>query len=60
MKVFLPPLHMKLGLIKCIVKAMAETNSKGFQYLSKSFLNISPANLKRQLRGTSNPRNSGR
>jgi hypothetical protein len=28
------------------VKAMAKTNSKGFQYLSKKFLNISTAKLK--------------
>ena len=28
MKIFLPPLHMKLGLIKCLVKAMAKTIQK--------------------------------
>jgi len=43
--IFLPPLHMKPGLIKCLVKAMAKTNSKGFQYLSKRFPNISTGEL---------------
>jgi hypothetical protein len=46
MKIFLPPLHIKPWLIKCLVKAMAKTNSKGFQYLSKKFPNISTAQLK--------------
>jgi hypothetical protein len=30
-KIFLPLFHIELGLIKCLVKAMAKTNSKGFQ-----------------------------
>jgi hypothetical protein len=34
MKTFVPPLYIKLRLIKYLVKAMAKTNSKGFQYLS--------------------------
>jgi len=29
-KIFLPSLHIKLDLIKCLVKAMAKTNSKRF------------------------------
>jgi transposase len=45
MKVFLPPLHIKPGLIKCLVKAMAKTNLKGFQYLSKKSPNISTGEL---------------
>ena len=44
-KTFLPPLHIKLELIKCLVKAMGKTNSKGFQYLSNKFLNISTEEL---------------
>jgi len=46
MKIFLSFLHVKLWLIKCLVKAMAKTHSKGFQYLSKKFPNISTAKLK--------------
>jgi len=45
MKIFLPPLHIKPGLIKFLVKAMAKTNSKEFQYLSKNFPNISTGEL---------------
>jgi hypothetical protein len=37
MKIFLPPRHIKLELIKCLVKAMVKTNSKGFKYLSNMF-----------------------
>ncbi len=29
-KVFLPPLHSKLGLMKIFVKAMGKTNSRGY------------------------------
>jgi hypothetical protein len=39
MKIFLPPPHINLELIKCLVKAMAKTNSKGFKYLSNKFPN---------------------
>jgi adenosine deaminase len=46
MKIFLSPLHIELRLIKCLVKTVAKTHSKGFQYLSKKFPNISIANLK--------------
>jgi hypothetical protein len=46
MKIFLPPLHIKLGMISGLVKAMAKTNSKGFQYRSKKFPNTSTAKLK--------------
>ncbi|KAL4149662.1 hypothetical protein QTP88_003554 [Uroleucon formosanum] len=34
--IFLPPLHIKLGLIKNFVKAMGKTNSEGFQYKAMS------------------------
>jgi hypothetical protein len=37
LKIFLPPPHVKLGLIWYFVKAVAKTNSEGFQYLSKTF-----------------------
>ena len=46
MKISLPLFHIELGLIKCLVKAIAKTNSKGFQYKSKKFPNISTAKLK--------------
>jgi hypothetical protein len=43
MEIFLLPLHIKLGLIKCLVKA---DKLKGFQYPSKKCANISTAKLK--------------
>ncbi len=36
-KIYLPPLHIKLGLIKNFVKATGKVNSEEFQYLSKKF-----------------------
>ena len=45
-KIFLPPLHIKLGLAKNLVKAMAKSNSNGFQYITRKFPNISDAKLK--------------
>ena len=45
-KIYLPPLHIKLGLMKNFVKAMAKTNSLGFQYLCKKFPKLSEAKLK--------------
>ena len=45
-KVFLPPLHIKLGLINCIVKTMGKTKSQGFQYLRDKFPRLSEAKLK--------------
>ncbi|KAL4125789.1 hypothetical protein QTP88_010029 [Uroleucon formosanum] len=44
--IFLPPLHIKLGLIKNFVKAMGKTNSEGFQYLKEKFPKVSAAKLK--------------
>jgi hypothetical protein len=46
MNIFLPPRHIKLDLIKCLVKIMAKRNSKGFKYLSNKFPNINTARLK--------------
>jgi hypothetical protein len=46
MEIFLHPLQIKHGLIKCLAKAMAKINSKGFQYLNKKFPKISTAKLK--------------
>jgi hypothetical protein len=45
MKIFIPPLHIKLQFIKCLVKAMAKKNSKGLQYLSNKCPKISTAEL---------------
>ena len=45
MKISLSAFHIEFGLIKCLVKAVAKTNSKGFQYKSKKFLNIGTAKL---------------
>jgi hypothetical protein len=43
-KVLLPPLHIKLGLMKNFVKGM-DKNGKGFQYLKEKFPKISNAKL---------------
>ena len=45
-KIFLPPLHIKLGLAKNLVKATAKSNSSGFKYITRKFSNISDAKLK--------------
>ena len=45
-KIFLPPLHIKLGLMKNFVKALGKTESVGFQYLVKNFPKIIAAKLK--------------
>lgn len=44
-KIFLPPLHIKLGLMKNFVKAMNK-DGKGFQYLKTKFPRISETKLK--------------
>ena len=36
-KVLMPPLHIKLGLMKNFVKAMAKQNSNDLKFLCKSF-----------------------
>ncbi|XP_066463509.1 uncharacterized protein [Eleutherodactylus coqui] len=45
-KIFLPPLHIKLGLMKNFVKAMGKPESAGFQFLVEKFPKISAAKLK--------------
>lgn len=45
LKIYLPPLHIKLGLMKNFVKAMNKSGD-GFQYLQKKFPRISDAKIK--------------
>src|SRR5277367_5893311 len=45
-KIFLRPLHIKLGLMKNLIKAMGKANFRGFQYLADKFPRVSPAKLK--------------
>lgn len=45
-KIFLPPLHIKLKLTECLVKAMADTITQELQYVSKKSPNITTANWK--------------
>lgn len=45
-RIFLPPLHIKLGLMKNFVKAMGKVNSRGFQYLAEKFPKLSDAKVK--------------
>ncbi|UYV61157.1 hypothetical protein LAZ67_1003618 [Cordylochernes scorpioides] len=42
---YLPPLHIKLGLMKNLVKAM-DRNASGFAYLKQKFSSISEAKIK--------------
>ena len=44
-KILLPPLHIKLGLMKNFVKAMDKTGS-GFMYLSRKFPRMTEAKIK--------------
>lgn len=44
-KILLPPLHIKLGLMKNLVKAM-DKNGPAFLYLSKKFPRLSEAKIK--------------
>lgn len=44
-KILLPPLHIKLGLMKNFVKAM-DKNGKGFQYIRGKFPGLSDAKVK--------------
>lgn len=44
-KILLPPLHIKLGLIKQLVKAMKAKNSVAFAYLSEKFPKLSDAKI---------------
>ena len=45
-KVLMPPLHIKLGLMKNFVKAMAKQKSSGFEFRCKKFPKLSQAKLK--------------
>jgi hypothetical protein len=47
-KIYLPPLHIKLALIKIFVKVM-DKESKGFTYLRKKLPKISKANMKERI-----------
>jgi len=44
-KIYLPPLHIKLGLMKNFVKSIDKT-SRGFEYVRNEFPNVSDANIK--------------
>lgn len=44
--IILPPLHIKLGLIKQLVKALKQRDSKAFKYLSRKFPKLSEAKIK--------------
>ena len=44
-KIYLPPLHIKLSLMKNVLKGMAKTG-RGFQYLRNKFPNVSDAKIK--------------
>lgn len=44
-KILLPPLHIKLGLMKNFVKAM-DRSGRGFQYLKEKFPKLSEAKIK--------------
>ena len=44
-KIYLPPLHIKLGLMENFVKGMDKTNC-GFKYVRKKFPNVSDAKIK--------------
>jgi len=39
-KIYLPPLHIKLGLMKNFLKGMDKTG-RGFQYVRNKFPNVS-------------------
>lgn len=45
-KIIIPPLHVKLGLIKQFVKALQKRNSEAFQFLFKIFPKLSEAKIK--------------
>ena len=44
-KIYLPPLHIKLGLMKKIVKSMDKTG-RGFEYVRNNFPNVSDTKIK--------------
>ena len=44
-KIYLPPLHIKLGLMKNFVKVMDKTG-RGFEHVRNMFPNVSDAKIK--------------
>lgn len=44
--ILLPPLHIKLGLMKLFVKALEKRGSESYKYLSRRFPHLSDAKLK--------------
>jgi len=44
-KIFVPPLHIKLGLMKNFIQAVNK-HGRGFEYLRKKILELSDAKLK--------------
>jgi hypothetical protein len=46
-KIYLPPLHIKLALIKIFVKVM-DKESKGFAYLRKKLPKITETKMKKE------------
>ena len=53
-KILLPPLYIKLGLMKNLVKAMDQTGSE-YKYLAEKFPRLSEAKIKEGLFGSSDP-----
>ncbi|KAI6652464.1 hypothetical protein LOD99_7478 [Oopsacas minuta] len=49
-KILLPPLHIKLGLMKNFVKAIVEYNKEGedFKYLKDKFPKVNDAKIKEE------------
>ena len=47
-KLFLPPLHIKLGLLKNFVKGMGKTG-RGVEYVRNKFPNVSDAKIKEDI-----------
>ena len=48
-KVLMPPLHIKLGLMRNFVKVLAKQNSNGFEFLCEKFTELSQAKLKEEI-----------
>jgi hypothetical protein len=46
MKIYLPPLHIKLGLIKMYMKVINEEEEEGFDCLRLKFRRVSQAKTK--------------
>ena len=48
-KFLMPPFHIKMGLMKNFVKAMAKHRSNGFEFLCKKFPKLSQVKLKEEI-----------